>query len=320
MVVGGAADAVDGRVAHIDVGAGHVDLGAQHGSAVVQFAVAHLTESCQVFCHGAAAKRAVHAGLAKVAPVGAHVFCALLVHIGVAGFDQGLGCAVHEFEVVAGLVWGGRACGLVQLGPVKTQPLHRVDDAIDVFGVFFFRVGVVKAQVADAAIVARQPKVNANALGVPDVQIAVGLGRKAGADFGRVALARSMVRGIARATGPAARAIAACGQVVLNNLPQKITGFAGFGRAGGLFRGGRAHAADFRRRTVGQASVCAPVRRLDCAAPLPLQRRLPGAFPWGTGGCRPASWSGLWSVARSATFRPGAFPPTGARPRRPPGT
>ena len=50
------------------------------------------------------------------------------------GFDQVFGRAVHEVEVVAGLVGGGASGSLPQLCPVKTEPLHGVDDAVDVFG------------------------------------------------------------------------------------------------------------------------------------------------------------------------------------------
>ena len=60
-----------------------------------------------------------------------------------------------------------------------------------------FGVGVVKAQVANAAIVARQAKVDADALGMAHVQVAVGLGREAGADLGRVRLACGVVGGVA---------------------------------------------------------------------------------------------------------------------------
>ena len=162
VVVRGAAYAVNGRVAHIDVGAGHVDLGAQHHSAIGMQAVLHLPKAGQVLRGRAAAKRAVNAGLAKVAPVGAHFVGALFVHIGVSGFDQIFGSAVHKPKIVAGLEKVRSAVGI----PAKAQPAHRVQDGIDVLGVFFLGVGVVKAHVAHAAIVARQPKVQANAFGV----------------------------------------------------------------------------------------------------------------------------------------------------------
>ena len=148
-------------------------------------AALHFTKARQVFCRGAAAKGAVHAGFAEVTAAEAHLLGRLFVDIGVAGFDQVLGRAVHEVEVVAGLV----RFVVARLAPVKAQPLHRFDDAVDVLGVFFFRVGVVKAQVAHAAIVACQAEVDADAFGVANVQVAVGLGREAGADFGGVGLA-----------------------------------------------------------------------------------------------------------------------------------
>jgi hypothetical protein len=46
-VVLGMADAVDGRVAQIDVGRGHVDLGAQHGGAVGKLAVRMSAKRCR---------------------------------------------------------------------------------------------------------------------------------------------------------------------------------------------------------------------------------------------------------------------------------
>ncbi len=106
----------------------------------------------------------------------------MLVDVGVARGDEVFSRAVHEVEVVAGLV----RFVVARLAPVKTQPFDRVDDGVDVFHLLFFRVGVVKPQVAHAAVVARQAEVEADALGVADVQVAVGLGREAGADFGGV--------------------------------------------------------------------------------------------------------------------------------------
>ncbi len=160
-----AANAVDGGVAQVDVGAGHVDLGSQHHAAVGVLAVLHFSKAGQVLGRGAAAKRAVHTGFVEVASVGFHVFGGLLVHIGQACFDQKFCRAVHEAKIVAGLV-GRCVFGAV---PVKAQPFDGVDDGVDVLGVFFFGVGVVKAQVAHAAVVLGQAKVQANAFGVANV-------------------------------------------------------------------------------------------------------------------------------------------------------
>ena len=186
----------------------------------------------------------------------------MLVDVGVAGFDQVFGGAVHEVEVVAGLVEVGFfAVGRVV--PVKAQPLHGVHDAVDVFGVFLFGVGVVKAQVAHAAVVARQAEVQADALGVADVQVAVGLGRKARADLGRVGLAGGVVGGVAGAAAPAAGGVGAFGQVFFDDLAQEVAGFVGFfvggnrGSGGGLGggRGGHRLILWARRRTLRLATL-----------------------------------------------------------------
>ena len=233
VVVRGAANAVDGWVAQVDVGRGHVNLGAQHGCTIGQLAIAHFAKACKVFSGSSRAERAVDAGLRKVATVDAHFFWRLFVHIGVAGFNQGLGGAVHEIEVVAGLV------GLVvaRLAPAKAQPLHRVDDAVDVFGVFFFGVGVVKAKVAHATVVTRQTEVDANAFGVAHMQVAVGLWRKTRANLGRVWLALGVMRCVPWAARPAAVGVSALGQIVFDDLAQKVAGLVVlFCRGGGGFR------------------------------------------------------------------------------------
>ena len=78
---------------------------------------------------------------------------------------------------------------------------------------FLLGVGVVKAHVADAAVVARQAEVQADALGVAHVQVAVGFGREAGADLGRVGLAGVVEGGITRAAAPLALGVGAGGEV-----------------------------------------------------------------------------------------------------------
>src|SRR5204862_7408850 len=58
-----------------------------------------------------------------------------------------------------------------------------VHDRVDVLLTLLGGVGVVEAQMTAAAVVARQTEVDADRLGVTDVQVAVGLGRKARDDL-----------------------------------------------------------------------------------------------------------------------------------------
>src|SRR3546814_11722109 len=62
-----------------------------------------------------------------------------------------------------------------------------------------FRSGVVEAQVAQAAELGGDAEVQADRLGVADVQVAVGLGREAGADGGMLPVGQVMAEGTADA-------------------------------------------------------------------------------------------------------------------------
>src|SRR3546814_2794998 len=60
-----------------------------------------------------------------------------------------------------------------------------------------FRSGVVEAQVAQAAELGGDAEVQADRLGVADVQVAVGLGREAGADGGMLSVGQVLAEDMA---------------------------------------------------------------------------------------------------------------------------
>ena len=74
VVVCGAANAVDGRIAHVDVGRGHVNFGAQNSSTIGQLAIAHFAETAEVFLACSCTEGAVFTWVGEVAAVDAHVF------------------------------------------------------------------------------------------------------------------------------------------------------------------------------------------------------------------------------------------------------
>src|SRR5690606_37863796 len=129
-----------------------------------------------------------------------------------------------------------------------------------------FRVGVVEAQVADAAVVARQPEVHADALGVAHVQVAVGLGREARADACRVHAALAMVLGVARAAAPAAAGMGSPCEVGLDDLAQEV------GRLGCVVGGRGAHGAILGRAPVTAGDAAPYVRTQENARLLPSWR------------------------------------------------
>jgi len=153
--------------------------------------------------------------------------------------------------------------------PVEAEPADLVDDRVDVLLLFLLRVGVVEAQVADAAVLLRQPEIEGDALGVADVQVAVRLGRKAGADPRRVGGRAGLMGGIARRAGKGTRRIGAGLQIALDDVAQEIAGRRG-GFLGTVHGGSGARHSRRRRRVAAAAEGSGPLR---CATFRPSTRR-----------------------------------------------
>ena len=187
-------DPVQRRIAQVDVAAGHVDLGAQRACTVGELAGAHAAEQIEVLLDAAVAIRRIAARFGQRAAVFAHLLGGEVADEGVALADQLLAGQVQDLEVVG---------GVAQVVPVEAEPAHVVLDRADVLGVFLGRVGVVQAQVALAAEFAGDAEIQADRLGVADVQVAVGFRREAGLD-GRVL---------------------AAGEVLANDLPDEVVLF-----------------------------------------------------------------------------------------------
>ena len=167
-VVMGPPDAVEDRIAHDDVGRRHVDPGPEHMRTVLELAGAHAREQVEAFLDWPVAERAVAASLGQRAAVLADFLGAEAVDIRLAGHDEVDGVAVERLEVVRGVK------RLIM--PVEAQPADVLLDRLDVLDVLFRGVRVVEAQVAGAAELGRHAEIQANRLGVADVQVAVRLG------------------------------------------------------------------------------------------------------------------------------------------------
>ena len=105
-------------------------------------------------------------------------------------FNQTFSGRIHEIKVIARLVLVQYAVGF----PIKTEPMHGIQNGIDVFGIFFFWIGVVKAQMANATVVTCQSEIDAYAFGMSYVQVAVGLWGETGTNFCLVWAAFSLMR------------------------------------------------------------------------------------------------------------------------------
>ena len=193
-------DAVEHGVAQIDVARRHVDLRPQHPRAVRELARPHAAEQVEILLDRAVAERTVPAGLGQGAATDPHLLLGLIVHIRLAGFDEIFGPRVELLEVIGGMV--------EVLAPVEAEPVHVALDGVDELLLLLGRIGVVEAQVAVAAELLGDAEIEADRLGVADVQIAVRLRRKPGDDLG----------------------IASAREVALDDVANEIaTRFCGFG-------------------------------------------------------------------------------------------
>ena len=127
----------------------------------------HFLEQPHVFFDGTVAEWAGGARLRGRAFLGGDVLCRLFIHVGLAILNQLDRVAVERLEVIAGVV-------LAPI-PFKTKPGNVPTDGVHVLCVFLDRVCVVKTEVDRANVFCSQPKIHTNRLGVPNVQVAIGL-------------------------------------------------------------------------------------------------------------------------------------------------
>ena len=113
----------------------------------------------------------------EVAAVGAELLGGQLADVGESLFDKSQCKLIGFFEIIGAVVEA--------IAPVKTEPVNVLFDGIHKFGVLFGGVGIIHAQVAKSAVAARGGEVYDERLAVPDVKIAVRLGRKTGVNLQR---------------------------------------------------------------------------------------------------------------------------------------
>ena len=136
------ADAIEHRIAQVDVGRGHIDPRPQRACAVGKLARAHAPEEIQVLLDRAVAPRAVATRLGQGAAVGAGVLGAEVADVGQALLDQLDRESVELLEIVRGEI--------EPVIPVVPQPVDVGLDGLDELDVLLVGIGVVETQVAGA--------------------------------------------------------------------------------------------------------------------------------------------------------------------------
>ena len=170
-VVGQVVDPVEHRVPHVEVAAGQVDPGPEGHSPVGELPGPHPAEEVQALLHGTVPVGAP-GGHAHAAPVFLEFLRGQLADVGQALFNEALRLAVVLLKVV----------GTVEkaVPPVKTQPVDILLDGLHELLVLLGGVRVVHAEVAEAAVFFGSAEIDGQGLAVADMEVAVGLRRKAG--------------------------------------------------------------------------------------------------------------------------------------------
>ena len=210
MVVRHVADAVDDRIAEMDVGRCHVDLGPEAPFAVGVLAVAHLVEDAQVAFGIRVARGGRPAGALRHAAIFLPFVLREVAAVRLARLDQVLGDRIHAVEHVRG-VPEARFRTIAFARPLETEPADVVLDVLGVFVGLLRGIRVVEAEMARAAEQLGHAEVDAYRLRVADVDVAVGFGRETRYDF---------------AAGPAG------GVIRFNPLPQEMPRGVGFDLVG----------------------------------------------------------------------------------------
>ena len=210
VVVRDVADAVEQGIAEPHIGRGHVDFAAKRAGAVGKLAGSHALKQIEILFDATVAKRTFFAGGigrsavefgfvgGQVADVSFAIFNELesvfeeLIKV-VAGEERfAVGTGGNGCEVIVGLAVGGDESRMralwfeteTPIGPARDQPLYVGRNRVDVCDVFFDGVRVVEAEIALTVVFAGDAEVQADRLGVTDMEVAVGLGRESRDDLG----------------------------------------------------------------------------------------------------------------------------------------
>ena len=129
----------------------------------------HLLKQAEVFLNRTIAIGRVNTRFGRRALLCSNLFCRLLINVSLTCFDHADSQFVELLEVVR---------SIENLAPFEAQPLDIVGDAIYILGILFHRIGIVKAEVANAIVLLSDAEIHTDGLNVTNVEVAIRFGRK----------------------------------------------------------------------------------------------------------------------------------------------
>ena len=167
-------DTVKDRIAHVEVRAGHIDFGAQYLFAIGKLAGFHIFKELQVFFDAAVTAGAFLPRRIERAAVFTDFITRQIIDISLTQANQLFGVFIEFIEIVRRIEHA--------VVPVKTEPFDIAFNRFYIFRIFFRRIRVIKAEIRYSAIFLGNAEIQADRLGVADVEIAIRFRRETGMD------------------------------------------------------------------------------------------------------------------------------------------
>ena len=161
---------VHNGVAEVHIGTRHINLRTKNHFAWFNITAIHFAEKLQTFFSGAVAIRTILAGFSGSTFLCGNFFRSLLIYISLSRKNAPFGKIPKILKIVA---------GIANLAPLITEPLNVFFYGTYVFKVFLLGVGVIHTKVTLTTKFFGNSKVHCNSLGMTNVKITIGFGRKA---------------------------------------------------------------------------------------------------------------------------------------------
>ena len=177
-------DAVDDRITQQHVIVGHVYPRAQHPTSFRVRSFLHFFKQPLVLLNGAIAKWTGCSGNSRRALLSGHLLGWLIVYIRLALSNQLLCKGIKLSEIITGVIFPSL--------PFEAEPSNIPSNRIHILDTLLLWVGIVESQIGDASVFSSQTETDTDGLGMPNVEVSVGLWRESCQDAALIFPAREI--------------------------------------------------------------------------------------------------------------------------------